>query len=186
MFSFNLLPQLYQHHTMRWLLLRHIHHGLLWCTSAAAIIAIIMVGLGWYIQRSLNQENIRLQETLSQPVLNQISTSVHTVNQRIAALRSIQQQHHTVVPLIAEIFRLFPNNVTLTSVDIMFANERIAITGVARDRNALKMLQEAFEDNTTFVIDQFPFEEFAQANEIPFEIVLKMNANDFQLDDLSL
>lgn len=186
MFSFNLLPQLYQRRTMRWLLLRHIHHGLLWCTSAAAVIAIIIVGMGWYIQRSLSEENVRLQKALSQPVLNQISTSVHIVNQRIAALRSIQQQHHTVVPLIVEIFRSFPNDVTLTSVDISLGNERITLSGVARDRNALKMLQEAFEDNTTFVIDQFPFEEFAQANEIPFEIVLKMNANDFQLDDLSL
>ena len=171
---------------MRWLLLRHLHHGLLWCTSVAAFVGILLIGTGWYLQQSLNQENERLQQVLAKPLLNQLSTNVHAINQRIAALRSIQQQHHTAVPLIIELFNEFPDEVTLTAVDIDFTNTRILISGVARDRAALKSVQESFEEGELFEIEQFPFEEFAQATAIPFDIVVTMQTTDFQLDDLAL
>ncbi len=186
MFSFNLLPPVYQRRTMRWLVLRHLHHGLLWCTSAAAVVAILVVSTGWYLQQSLNKENERLQQILSEPLLNQLSTNVHAINQRIATLRSIQQQHRTSVPLITALIDTLPDDISLTTMDIDYEHERIQISGVARDRTALKSVQEAFEQDELFNIEQFPFEEFAQATAIPFDIVITMQNSDFQLDDLAL
>lgn len=184
MFSFNLLPPTYQQQARRWIVVAQLNRVVASSLFFALTLIATLASVILYMERLITTEQAQVTTLLQRPTGSDVMADLQTLNLQIRSLSDIQKKHHTDIELIDRLIALTPDTVSLQSLAIQYDKETVHFTGVASDRSALKLFQERIEGSEEFTLEEFPFGEFTQSIDIPFDIELSFEQKAFILHTL--
>lgn len=106
----------------------------------------------------------------------QINTEIAEVNRKIEILNSGRSEHLVVSEVVKKLMAIRPATIKISG--IMYdpgVNERIMLTGVARDRESLASFIDTLHKDNTFNTVNLPISSYVKSKDIDFSIALERN-----------
>lgn len=185
MYHFNLLPDQYKKAASHWILLKHTTNGLVLLNTIFGIALLCLFGSTMVLNTITEEATISTSTTTNNPQENAIAT-VQQINASMTEIQRIQNNHHNYLRLIVHITEQVPSTIAFGSVNIIYEDELITISGTAQDRESLQEFQAILEENEQLSIVTFPFDVLTQSENIPFNVELSFSAEDFDSHNTTL
>lgn len=123
------------------------------------------------------------KETLSSSDTKALQTRVQALNNSIANLKSLQDQHYYWSTALIELANLVPADIELDSVVLDRATNRIDLAGRARTRDSAILFWAAIKKDKMFRDINFPLKNLEKAQDSDFTFTFYVNPSELKQNE---
>lgn len=179
MYHYNLLPLPAQKSIKRWMIAQQVIVGV-------AVVNLFMIACTlvlWNANRGfstlINTSEAQAQQSIDLRSARIVPYDIDTVNQEIAVIRAIQDQHMNMLALTNGIALLLPSGVTTSHIAVDVVSKKITFTGTAKTRTSFQALRDSIQASNAFTVVSFPYDALTKPSDIEFQIVVNFKPERF-------